>query len=215
MTLLFIARFTRLDILFSVTVLTTRLRKATYSDYKEAIRIVRYFKGTRNIGPLFDGNIPLLLTLYVDASHWLLQLRGIAGLLAILGSAPILGKCWFLKFITLSSTESEICALTECITYIIWLRALLALLGHPQLNPTVVYQDNEAAIRIQNTGTGTFKRSKHLIAKQCFITQHINDGAITLQKIHTSDMVVDMLTKVLPGPQLRSNMTDTHLSSQE
>ena len=167
-------------------------RKATVPDCKESIRILRYFKGTRNIGPEFDGTIKLLLAIYVDASHWLLQLWGIAGLIATLGSAAILRKCWFLKFITLSSTESEICALTESVTYVIWLRALLKSLGHEQLSPKPVYQDNEAVRRHRHFWT--LQASN---CKQLFVTQHIQDGTITLKKIHTSETVVDMLTKVL------------------
>ena len=206
MTLLFIARFVRPDILLPVTLLACRLKTANELDHSEAIRIVRYLKGTRDIGLVFEGPAEAIMRFFVDASHGLINGRGIGAFIVTLGAACILARCWFLKFITLSSTESEICAMTESITYVLWMRRVLGELGHAQEGPTVIYQDNEAAIRMQNAGAGTFKRSKHLLAKAAFCTEQLQDGTATTAKIDTEDMLCDMLTKVMNGPSLQRNM---------
>jgi hypothetical protein len=138
MTLLFIARFTRPDILFSVTVLSTKLKVAFQSDMQEALRIIRYLKGTSSLGQVFTAAAALLLKFVVDASHGLVHVRGFGAFIAILGSAPIAFRCWILKFVTLSSAESVICALTEAVTYILWLRALLKELNIEQMSATEV-----------------------------------------------------------------------------
>jgi hypothetical protein len=206
MTLLFIARFVRPDILFSVTVLATRLKDATVNDFSEAVRILRYLNGTRDVGLIFKGTADAVLRFFVDASHGLINGRGIGAFLATLGSAPILCKCWFLKWITLSSAESEVCALTESVTYMLWMRAVLEELGHAQTSPTPVHQDNEAAVQMQIAGTGSFKRSKHLLAKAMFCKQEIDNGSISLVRTGTNEMLCDMITKVLSGPAMRANM---------
>ena len=206
MTLLFIARFTRIDCLFAVTILATRLKQATVSDYNESIRIIRYFQGTRSVGLIYRKTPLAIAEAWADGSHGLLAGRGIGSLIITLGSAMVICRCWLLKFITLSSAESEVLTVTEGITYILWLRALLCLLGHPQDSPTIIYQDNTAAIAMQEEGRGTFRRSKHLLAKISFVDQHIADGSVTLVKKPSKEMIVDMLNKVVNGPQLRSNM---------
>ena len=206
MTLLFIARFVRPDILFSVTILATRLKDATHNDLSEAIRILRYLNGTRDVGLIFKGAAKAVLEFFVDASHGLINGRGIGAFLATLGSATVLCKCWFLKWITLSSAESEVCALTESVTYVLWMREVYAELGHAQTQPTPVHQDNEAAVRMQTAGTGSFKRSKHLLAKAAFCKQEIDNRTIVPVRTGTELMLCDMITKVLNGPAMRVNM---------
>ena len=211
MTLLFIARFVRPDILLPVTLLACRLKTANELDHSEAIRIVRYLKGTKKVGLVFVGPPEAVMKFFVDASHGLINGRGIGAFMVTLGAACILAKCWFLKFITLSSTESEVCAMTESITYVLWMRRVLEELGHTQAGPTVIFQDNEAAIRMQNAGSRNFKRSKHLLAKAAFCSEQLHDGTATTAKIGTEDMLCDMITKVMNGPSLQRNMRDVYM----
>ncbi len=102
------------------------------------------------------------------------------------------------KTVSLSSTESEIKALTEIIKEIIWMRGLLAELGYPQDGPTVVYQDNTSAIRLSEM-FGSEARTRHLVNRLNFIRQEIKAGTIVLEHIPTEHMVADILT----GPRER------------
>jgi hypothetical protein len=104
-------------------------------------------------------------------------------------------------------------ATTEITTYIIWARSVLDFLGYPQLDPTDVLQDNEASITMNNQGTGPFKRAKHIMARNAFITDYIREGIIKLVKIDTTDMMVDMLTKVHSRVPLQRNLVAAHLMS--
>ena len=206
MTLLFIVRFVRPDCLFAVTVLATRLQSATESDYDEMTRIVRYLKGTRNVGNVYRYTKEVIAKVWADASHGTLLARSIGAIIITLGSAAIVVKCWFIKYFSLSAAESEVCTVTEGITYILWIRELLEFFGHSQIQPTDIYQDNEAAMIMHIAGRGSFKRSKHLIARNYFIKQYIDEHMVKLVKVGTLNMISDMVTKVMPGPQLRSNM---------
>ena len=106
---------------------------------------------------------------------------------------------------TLSSTESELLAATEVM---IWARAMLETLGYPQLDPTPLYQDNQASIHMNMQGGGSFKRSKHLMARHMFGTQYIGEGVVLPVYLHTDKIIVDMLTKVHSRAALERNRTD-------
>jgi hypothetical protein len=73
-------------------------------------------------------------------------------------------------------------------------------LGVQQSDATVLYQDNLSAISIHEAGRGTFKRSKHILVRGSFITEHIKNKIIRLQYLSTNEMLADLLTKALQMP---------------
>ena len=197
MSLLYVARFTRPDILFSVTVLTQKNIDPYSEDLTAAYRVLRYLHSTSNHGLVFDCSDIILLS-YADASHaFHADGKGHGGTLLTLGSAPIYSRSWKLKHQTTSSTDSEISAMSELVSVVIWTRALLDELGFPQLLPTPAFQDNTSAITMNEAGGGSFKRSKHLIVRNAFITEFITDKTIKLVYLKTADMIPDIFTKAM------------------
>jgi hypothetical protein len=213
MAILYIARFCRFDTLLSPTLLASKLKKASKIHMQEVLRVLRYYKATREMGPIFGGIATngIILAAISDASHAIFGGRGIGALALTLGAAAIAIKCWILKMATLSSTESELLATTEVATYIIWARALLASLGHPQPAPTPLYQDNKASIIMNNQGGGSFKRSKHLWARHSFVTDYIGAGEFVLIFRESARIFVDMLTKVHSRTPFEQNRDDAHI----
>ena len=61
--------------------------------------------------------------------------------------------------------------------------------------PTIIYQDNTAAITMNINGGGTFKRSKHMLIRKQFINELIEDGALILVWLSTLYMSADIGTK--------------------
>ena len=80
------------------------------------------------------------------------------------------------------------------------------MLGCPCKKPVTVYQDNQSAMRMQQ-GHASFRRSKHIIVRDSFIKQHIDDGKIALEYLPTEDMCADMLTKPLERPLFTRHVT--------
>ena len=132
--------------------------------------------------------------------------RGQMGLTITLGSGHIICRSSRIKCITRSSSESELYALEEASTYVIWMRLLMNELGYPPSGPTKVFQDNQSTI-IMATSGGSFKRTKHLICKQSFVKERIANGDMHLCYLPTNRMVADMLTKPLPRALLQKLMT--------
>jgi hypothetical protein len=120
------------------------------------------------------------------------------------------GEAWFLtkdsgaifstsqksKTVATSSTDSEINALYEATKVAIWLRGFLNDLQHFQIRPTTIYQDNIAVIKLMDNANSE-KHSKHALEKINYIRQEIEKHTIILQRMPSTDMVADILTKPL------------------
>ena len=102
----------------------------------------------------------------------------------------------------LSSTEAELSALSEAATYVLWTREFMREIGFEQVLPTVIHEDNQAAITTSKAGGGTFKRSKHMVVRAEFVKELIDSGVLTVQYCPTNDMIADMGTKLLAQAQL-------------
>jgi hypothetical protein len=199
MSLMFLARFTRPDILMPTTFLATKSADPKQKDYHKLMKILAYAMATRLKHLLFSSNSDLTLQIYADAAHMLHKdSKGHGGILATLGSAPIVSKSFKLKLVTRSSTESELLVLDEAITYSLWLTSLLRELMPSHKTPVKIFQDNKSTMALVLSG-GSFNRSKHIINKYAFVKQHLDLGDIILEYCPTEIMLADMLTKPLEG----------------
>jgi hypothetical protein len=202
MSLMYLARFTRPDILMPVTYLATKSANPMQSDYNKGIRILSYLAGTKKRTLFFKANSKLTLEIYADAAHMIHKdAKGHGGIIGTSGSAPIFTKSFKFKLVTRSSTESEMVCLEEAVTFALWTLVLLRDFDELKL-PVTIYQDNLSTIGIVMNG-GSFNRSKHMIAKYGFVKQYVDMGKIQLVHCRTQVMVADMLTKPLSGTDLK------------
>jgi hypothetical protein len=203
MSLMYLARYTRPDVLMSVTYLATKSANPTQGHYNKAMKILSYVVSTKNRTLFFSARANLELKLYADAAHMLHKdAKGHGGIIATLGSAPIVSKSFKFKLVTRSSTESEMVCLEETVTFALWLSTLFRDFDFKHKLPVKILQDNLSTIGIVMNG-GSFNRSKHMIAKYAFIKQHVDTGEIELIHCRTNLMVADMLTKPLGGTDLK------------
>jgi hypothetical protein len=183
------------------------------SHWKAAIHCLLYLKGTPDKGMTYycPGKIrrteirPKLFG-YADA-NWAQDdddRKSVSGLLFQLHDSSyasrrpigntIMYRSKKQSCVTLSSTEAEYYALGECTAQLIWLRRLLAELGFEQTEPTVIYQDNQACIRLATTEMIS-SRSRHIDVKAHFTRNAVNMGILQLQFVPTSSMRADIFTK--------------------
>ena len=101
-----------------------------------------------------------------------------------------------------SSTEAECRGLVQIAKENIWQRQM-----HNELNlfpftgPTVVYEDNKAAITMSNNPGVPHKRSKFFGIEFAFFKQSVELGEIQPEYVPTELQPADMLTKTLPRPK--------------
>ena len=194
MSLMYLARMTRPDILFPVTFLATKSAHPTIRNLAQAKRILRYVKGNMSLSLTLSGT-SLNLCLYADASHGIYaDGKGHYGVVMMMGGDEVFRICRRIKCVTLSSTESEIVALVDAATYIRWLIALYKELGLDIEVPVTLHQDNQSAIHIVTNGP-TFKRTKHMTIKTHFAKGLIDEGLLKLQFTPSEEMNADNYSK--------------------
>lgn len=169
-------------------------------------RVLRYVKGTVDLKLLYcKDSVDTVLKAYVDAD-WAGDTetrRSTSGF-----CTKVFGNLvqWCSKkqsCVSLSSTEAEYVALSQCIAQAQWLRNVfleLRLLPESDLK-FKIYEDNQSAICAANR-RGQPRRLKHIDLKYHFIQQAIHDNVIILEYIRTDQQLADMLTKPLPRNKL-------------
>ncbi len=71
---------------------------------------------------------------------------------------------------------------------------------HPE---TVVFQDNQSALLLENNGHWSIgKRSKHISVRYFFIRDRIKNGDLKTQWCPTNQMIGDYFTKALQGSKV-------------
>ena len=101
-----------------------------------------------------------------------------------------------LSTVSTSSAGAEVCGLSAACKRLIWLRRLLTEAGFTQ-EPTVVYEDNTAAIKTANTDA-IADRMRHLHVSDLFVREMRRNDEIVIKYIKSCDNLADFLTKIQP-----------------
>ena len=209
---------TRTDIACATHHLTRHLSKWGKASWRAAHSVVQYLARTPKFGLRYQRapSQPNVLVGYSDASHVDDHSRGkstIAHML-LLNGAPVLHRTRLSPLVCRSTTVSEFCALADAVSEALWLRSLLAVLGYPQTEPTVIYCDNLPCVRMVSGPVPT-AAWRSVAARYYFVREHtLGQGeptdddyvprSIEIRWCPTSDQLCDCLTKNLPRDTLVS-----------
>ena len=92
--------------------------------------------------------------------------------------------------------ESEYVALSSAAQEALWLRELCKDLHKQPSGPTLIFEDNQAAIHMAKDPQ-YHGRSKHISIKFHFIREQVGNNLIELKYCRTDDMIADIFTKGL------------------
>ena len=107
--------------------------------------------------------------------------------------------CWMSKLqstVALSTAEAETNAGVEAVKQLLHMRLFLQELGFEQVEPSVVYEDNNCAISLAH-GSEQSKRARHNQMKVHFLNEKFEQGVFSYVKVGTKDQVADAFTKGL------------------
>lgn len=191
---------TRPDITFAVHTLSRFNKNPSQRHLKLVQRICKYLRGTTNLClfyPRGDGS-PLQLEGYVD-SDWANDKdtrRSVTGYVFFINGSPVTWKSTRQPTVALSSTEAEYMAAKDATKEAIWIRRLLADLGHPQSEPTLMNEDNQGCIHlIQNPVH--HERTKHIDVQYHFTREQVELGTVEYKYLNSGEQRADLLTKPL------------------
>jgi len=208
MALMYLARLTRYEILFPVVYLATRASEPSMRNYKSACRILRYLECSGDRAILFRKRCRFEIKISADSSHRLYKDgKGQGGIMVSIGSGVVHARSFKIKISVLSPTECEGVAVCEAGTYAIFMISLCKALGHEMKENDFVSikQDNLSTIWLQ-THDGVFGRNKHILARDNFVKELIEDRVAKVGHCDTELLIADMMTKVVVLAQMNRLM---------
>lgn len=200
--LMYLAVATRPDISFAVGSVSRYLEKPAAAHVNAVKRILKYVKGTMDMGIRFEGGNDLHFCGYSDADYAgdVTTRRSTSGYVFMFGGSVISWGSERQKSVALSTTESEYMAASHAVKELVWLRNLLCELQQKKLDAPTFYMDNQSAIRLVKNPE-FHKRTKHIDVRYHFIREKFEDGIFKLEYVQTDDQAADIMTKALPKPK--------------
>ena len=187
----------RPDILFSVC-LCARFQSDPRESHLTAVkRILRYLKGTTNVGLFYRKSKDFKLVGYCDADYAgdRVERKSTSGSCQLLGENLI---SWYSKkqsTIALSTTEAEYVAAAGCSTQMLWMKSQLEDY-HLYECKIPIFCDNTSAICLSKNPI-LHSKAKHIEIKHHFIRDYIQKGILNLTFVDTDHQWADIFTKPL------------------
>ncbi|GJP58372.1 hypothetical protein CLOP_g6300 [Closterium sp. NIES-67] len=204
------ANDTRPDIAFAISRLASVVSRPSHEQLEAAKRLVRYVTATASVGLEYSGvrqrlqkgaadvkSGEMLLSCYTDASFNAVKADGtsIGGYVCLLGGGAVSWRSKKQNEVGLSSCETEYMALYHGVKKVVWLRRLLEELGVGQEKPTVVFCDNESAVKLAKNAC-LHGLTKHIRPKWHWV-RRLLDKEVRLEIVKTHQQAADIFTKRL------------------
>ena len=196
------AGFTRPDIATQVSSCAKYMSCPTDVHLQAAYDILGYLKAKPGLGLTYrkdpTDNTPLTVFGYCDS--------GFASDTDTRKSSG--GECFFTNtgflshrvknhpIVALSSAEAELIQLCSSVKQALFIRNLMNEIGFTQLEPTMMNEDNQAAIFLANNKACN-DRTKHIHMRYLMVRDTIADKFIKVQHCPTECMLADVFTKPL------------------
>jgi len=202
----YLAMTTRLDIAYAVNQVARHSADPSEADWKDVKRIMRYLKGSKEMGIKYPRENSGTVEAYCDADFCgdKDKCKSTTGFVINYSGAPFTWKSKRQSLVTLNSTEAEsvsICTTTKELT---WLKQVALELDIMKDEPIVLRSDNTSAIKISSSEKISH-RTRHLGAQFEYVRQEIKRKNIKLEYVKAENQLADFLTKPLPTTNFLKN----------
>jgi hypothetical protein len=209
--LLYLATNTRPDISFAVSVLARHSQRPTSRHWQGIKHLLRYLRGTEDLGLHFRKNAPKEIIGYADSGFKTDPITGKSqtGYLFLKNGAPISWRSTKQTVTATSTNHAELLAFHEAAREAVWLRTIHQAIGQmsgieQETKPTTIFEDNAACIEQVSSGFIKADRVKHISPHIFGYTQDLTDTKqIEAKKVASAENIADVLTKALPAHQHR------------
>ena len=191
--------FTRPDISYAVQQVCLHMHDPREPHLAALKRILRYVRGTLDLGLLLRPCAQSDLVVYSDAD-WAGcpdTRRSTSGYAVFLGDNLISWSSKQQHTVSRSSAEAEYRAVANAVAEVTWLRQLLSELHSPLHKTTLVYCDNISAVYM-SLNPIQHQRTKHVEIDLHFVRECIALGDVRVLHVPTTSQFADIFTKGLP-----------------
>jgi hypothetical protein len=191
--------FTRPDIAYAVQQVCLHMHDPREPHLAALKRILRYIRGTLDLGLLLQPSTATDLVVYTDAD-WAGcpdTRRSTSGYAVFLGDNLISWSSKRQNTVSRSSAEAEYRAVANGVAEATWLRQLLLELHTPLRRATLVYCDNISAVYMTSNPV-QHQRTKHIEIDLHFVGERVAVGDLHVLHVPTTSQYADIFTKGLP-----------------
>jgi hypothetical protein len=197
--LLYLVKHSRPEISNAVRELSKVCDGATYGHWKCLLRTIQYVLSTKSNGlkiqpTIMDGTYVLEAVSDSEYAGDKDTRISVYGYVIYFNGSPVVWKSKSGRAVTLSSTEAEYYAISECAKELIFLKHVIESMGIQLKLPIVIKTDNVGAIYLSNNYT-TSQRTKHIDVRVHFVRQYIEDGIFRIEFVGSEDNDADIFTK--------------------
>lgn len=190
---------TRPDILYAASLLSRFMQNPSELHLKVAKRVLRYVKGSIDLGIWLKRNGSTKLVGYTDSdwagSHE--DMKSTSGYVFLIGSNAFSWNSRKQETVAQSTAEAEYIAAASAVNQAIWLRKILIDLNFKQEDSTEIFCDNQSAIAMAKNPV-FHGRTKHIKIKYHFLREAEAENEIKLLHCKSDIQIADIMTKALP-----------------
>ncbi|GAA0153040.1 transmembrane signal receptor [Lithospermum erythrorhizon] len=190
---------TRPDIMYATCLISRYMSRPTELHLQAAKRILRYLKGSMNLGILYQRNsIKGELKAYTDSDYAgdYDDRKSTSGYVFVLNDGAISWGSKKQPIVTLSTTEAEYVATTACVCQLIWMKRILKTLNYEDRDCTEIRCDNSSTIKLSKNPV-FHGRCKHIEVRYHFLRDLVKEGVISLSYCRSEDQMANIMTKAL------------------
>ncbi|MBW0508535.1 hypothetical protein O181_048250 [Austropuccinia psidii MF-1] len=207
----YLSTATRPDLSFAVSCLSQYLEKPGIQHWKAFLHVLKYLRGTQDVGLCYMRNKKSGLVAFSDADWGNCQetQRSTSGFLAQMHGCLIFWKTRKQPSVSISTAEAEYKSLCDLTSELLWFCQWCQEAEIYQFdNVIIVWEDNQSCISTANGNCNlNNKRMKHVDIQLHFVKEAVQSNFIKLQYAPTLDMLADFLTKSVTKTNLQRALT--------
>jgi hypothetical protein len=191
--------FTKLEMRYALSILSRHRTKWGIEHFKALIKVLEYGYSTRHLGLRYNGNLTEkelnVLIGFADSSLTIPRSQGCR--LVVLNGAAISFTSKKHTTTDDSTTSAELTELHLCACDVLGFRELLKEIGLEQKDPTIIFQDNQAAIQISMNRGSLSKKTRAMEVRVFSVRNKIEDMKMVSIYLKTELMLADLGTEAL------------------
>lgn len=190
---------TRPDIMFVVCFLSRFMVQPKAAHLLAVKRVLRYIKGTLQMGLLYTSFGEGSLQAYTDSDFAgdIDSGRSTSGYAFLMSNAAVAWSSKKQPIVTLSSTEAEYVAASFCATQCLWMKRILSNFNQAEEEECVtILCDNSSSIKLSKNPV-LHGRTKHIQVRFHFLRELVKEEEVNLVHCGTQDQIADIMTKPL------------------
>ena len=164
------------------------------------MRVLSFLKGTIEDVLTLEADDSNTLTWYIDAAFAVhADMKSHTGSIFTMGKGAITGGSTKQKVNSRSTTESELVAVDDRLSKVLWTKRFLEWQDF-KVKLNIVYQDNTSTMKLEENGKASSgKRTRHFDIKYFYVTDLVGRNEVNIEYCHTDEMIADYNTKPLVG----------------